>query len=208
MSPSKQSIQKNYFYQIYIIISVKKALPLLTNLTNIQIKQKNEKDQNLVAIITQAENKERMNLNLKVNNLVQETKVLNIARLAKMFVDLFGLDDAFKKVGKYEGQEVELYLIELKGYITFILTSERERFDCITEKAKNPIARLVITVEEDKILDLISRIIRSKNNFLSLINFSRFIIGGKAKIKGSYIAAIKLIRCLMIGKHEVYSYDK
>ena len=185
-----------------------KALPLLTNLTNIKIKQKNEEVQNLVTIITQAENQERMNLNLKANNLIQETKVLNIARLAKMLVDLFGLDDAFKKVGKYEDQEVELHLIELKGYITFILTSERERFDCVAEKAKSPIARLVITVEEEKILDIISKIIRSKNSFLSLIKFSRFIITGKAKIKGSYIAAIKLIRCLMIGKHEVYNYDK
>ena len=66
----------------------------------------------------------------------------------------------------------------------------------------------IITVKEEKILDLISRIIRSKNNYISLIKFSRFIITGKAKIKGSYLAAIKLVRCLMIGNHEVYSTKK
>ncbi|GAG35534.1 unnamed protein product, partial [marine sediment metagenome] len=50
--------------------------------------------------------------------------------------------------------------------------------------------------------------IRSKNNYISLIKFSRFIITGKAKIKGSYVAAIKLVRCLMIGKHKVFGNKK
>jgi len=161
-----------------------------------------------VAFITQIENQENTSINIKADELMRETKVLNIARLAKMLVDLFGLDEPFKKVGKYEGEEIELHLVELEGYITFILTSEKENFDCVAEKAKSPIARLVITVEEEKILDLISRIIRSKNNNISLIKFSRFIITGKAKIKGSYLAAIKLVRCLMIGKHEVFGSKK
>ena len=161
-----------------------------------------------MASITQIKNQESSSINIKADELTRETKVLNIARLAKMLVDLFGLDDAFKKVGKYEGEEVELHLVELGGYITFVLTSERENFDCVAEKAKSPIARLVITVEEDKILDFVSRIIRSKNNYISLLKFSRFIITGKAKIKGSYLAAIKLVRCLMIGKHEVFRHKK
>ena len=162
----------------------------------------------MVTFITQIENQEKTSIDIKADELIRETKVLNIARLAKMLVDLFGLDDAFKKVGKYEGHEVELHLVELEGYITFILTSQRDNFDCVAEKAKNPIARFVITVKEEKILDLVSRIIRSKNNYISLIKFSRFIISGKAKIKGSYVAAIKLVRCLMIGKHDVFSYKK
>ena len=161
-----------------------------------------------MAIITHIENQESSSIDIKADELTRETKVLNIARLAKMLVDLFGLDNTFKKVGKYEGEEVELRLVELEGYITFILTSERGNFDCVAEKAKNPIARLVITVKEENILDLISRIIRSKNNYISLMKFSRFIITGKVKIKGSYIAAIKLVRCLMIGKHEVFDYKK
>ena len=161
-----------------------------------------------MAIITRIENKERVSIDFKADDLIRETKVLNIARLAKMLVDLFGLDEPFKKVGKHEGQEIEMYLTELDGYITFTLTSERENFDCRAEKAKNPIARLVITVEEEKILDVISSIIRSKNNILNLIKFSKFIISGKTKIKGNKIAAIKLVRCLMIGKHEVYDYNK
>lgn len=190
------------------LISLQKSLHLLTKLTNINSEQKVQKNKNLVAFIIHIENQERTSIDIKADELMRETKVLNIARLAKMLVDLFGLDDVFKKVGKYEGEEVELHLVELEGYITFILTSERENFDCVAEKAKSPIARLILTVKEDKILDLVSRIIRSKNNYISLIKFSRFIILGRAKIKGSYLAAIKLVRCLMIGKHEVFSYKK
>jgi len=160
----------------------------------------------MVAFISQIEDQEKTSLDLRADDLIRETKVLTIARLAKMLVDLFGLDEPFKKVGKHNGQEIEMYFTELDGYITFILTSERENFDCVAEKANNPIARLIITVEEEKILSVISSIIRSKNNLFSLIKFLKYIIPGKAKIKGSYVAAIKLVRCLMIGKHEVYSY--
>ncbi len=159
-----------------------------------------------MTIISQIEDQEKASIDFRADDLIRETKVLTIARLAKMLVDLFGLDEPFKKVGKHNGQEIEMYFTELDGYITFILASERENFDCVAEKAKSPSARLIITVEDEKILSVISSIIRSKNNIFSLIRLMKYIIPGKAKIKGSYVAAIKLIRCLMIGKHEVYSY--
>jgi len=183
-----------------------KSLTLLTNLTNIISRQKLQKIKNMVAIISQIEDQEKTSIDIRADDLIRETKVLTIARLAKMLVDLFGLDGPFEKVGKHNGQEIEMYFAELDGYITFILTSERGNFDCVAEKATNPIARLIITVEEEKILGVISSMIRSKNNIFSLIRLMKYIIPGKAKIKGSYVAAIKLIRCLMIGKHEVYSY--
>lgn len=145
---------------------------------------------------------------IKADNLVRETKVLNIARLAKMLVDLFGLDEPFKKIGKREGQEVELYLKELDGYITFALTSDRNKFDTQAEKAKNPVARIIIDVKEEKIIKVISDIIKSKSNIFGLIKLLKYLIPRKAKIKGSYIAAIKLVRCLMIGKNEVYKKKK
>ena len=145
-----------------------------------------------------------INRNIRAENLVRETKVLNIARLAKMLVDLFGLDEPFTKIGNREGQQIEMYLKELDGYITFILTNDRKNFECYVKKAKNPVAKISITVKEDKILTVLSKIIRSKSNIFGLIKLLKYIIPGKARIKGSYIAAIKLVRCLMIGKHEVY----
>jgi len=121
-----------------------------------------------------------------------------------MLVDLFGLDEPFRKIGKLETQEIEMCLKNLDGYITFILSSERANFECYAEKAKNPIAKITINVKEENIIKVLSSIIRSKANLFGLIKLLKYLIPGKIKIKGSYIAAIKLTRCLMIGKHEVY----
>lgn len=47
--------------------------------------------------------------NLRDFNLLKETKLLNIARLAKMLLDLFNLAKQFPKMEKHEGKEVKLY---------------------------------------------------------------------------------------------------
>jgi hypothetical protein len=159
--------------------------------------------------IKQEEPTNNINRDNRAENLVRETKILNIARLAKMLVDLFGLDEPFQKIGKeLEGQEVELYLKNLDGYITFILTSDRQKFECHAVKANNPLAKLIITVKEEKVIKVISDIIRSKSNIFGIIKLLKYIIPGKAKIKGSLKTAIKLVRCLMIGKNEVYNKQK
>jgi len=161
-----------------------------------------------VATINQIDNLKKTSRDIRAENLVRETKVLNIARLAKMLVDLFGLDEPFKKIGKWKGEEIEMYLVELDGYIIFMLASDRKNFDCRVEKANNPVARIIINVEEEKILSVLSSIIRSKNNIFGLMKLLKYLIPRKIKIKGSYVAAIKLVRCLMIGKNEVYKNSK
>jgi hypothetical protein len=161
-----------------------------------------------VEIINQIESIASDERTIKAENLINETKVLNIVRLAKMLVDLFGQDEPFKKVGKLEGKEIELYLKDLNGYITFILTSDRDNFDCHMERAKNPVSTIIINVKENKIIEAISDIIRSKHNLFGLIKLLKYMIPGKAKIKGSYVAALKLARCLMIGKHNVYKNNR
>ena len=161
-----------------------------------------------MATINQIDNLKKTSRDFKAENLVRETKVLNIARLAKMLVDLFGLDEPFKKIGKREGEEIEMYLVELDGYITFVLTSDRKNFDCRVEKANNPVARIIISVEEENIISVLSSIIRSKSNIFGLMKLLKYLIPGKIKIKKSKIAAIKFVRCLMIGKNEVYKNSK
>jgi hypothetical protein len=158
----------------------------------------------MVDIISQIEKFHNLSRETKAENLIRETKILNIARLAKMLIDLYGQEEPFSKVGKYKGKEIELYLKDLDGYLTFILTSDKEQFNCQAEKAKNPAASIIITVKEEKILRVISDIIRSKHNIFGVLKLLKYIIPGKARIKGSYFAALKLARCLMIGKHPMY----
>jgi hypothetical protein len=161
-----------------------------------------------VATINQIDNLKKTSMDIKAENLVRETKVLNIARLAKLLVELFGLDEPFKKIGKWDGEEIEMYFKELDGYIIFTLTSERKNFDCRVEKANNPVARFIINVEEENIISALSSIIRAKSNIFGLMKLLKYLIPRKIKIEGSNVAAIKLVRCLMIGKNEVYKNTK
>jgi hypothetical protein len=158
--------------------------------------------------ITQIEKFHNFNRDFKAENIIKETTILTIARLAKILVDLFGSDDAFKRIGEKAGQEIEIFFKELNGYITFILTSEKDNFDCYVGKAKNPISKVIIAVKKDKILQVFSKIVRSKNNILSLIKLLKYFILSKIKIKGSYLTALKWARCIMIGNHSVYKNDK
>ena len=158
----------------------------------------------MVDNITQIDDTYNTNRNIRAENLLKEAKILNIARLAKMLVDLFGQDKPFKKVGKRANQEVELYFKSYDGYITFILTTERNNFNARAEKSQNPISKITINVKEEKALNVFSNIVRSKNNLFGLIKLLKYLIPRKITIKGSYIAAIKLARCLMIGKHDIY----
>jgi hypothetical protein len=158
--------------------------------------------------MSQIKKSEEANLHSRAEDLVRKTKISNIARLAKMLVDLFGMDEPFKKVGKLQGQEIELYLKELDGYITFVLSSDRVNFDCYVKKAENPKARILINVREDKIITVLSKIIRSKANLFGILKLLKYFISKQIIIKGNFIAALKLSKCLMIGKHDIYKKAK
>lgn len=163
----------------------------------------------MVLSITQEEHINTIDNNIRIEYLIRQTKVSNIARLAKMLVDLFGLDAQFEKVDeKFEGKEIEMHLKELDGYITFIMTSDREKFECRVEKATKPIAKIIIMVHEKEILKVISQIIRSKANIFGIMKLLKYIIPGKAKIKGNLRASLKLVKCLMIGKNNMYKKRK
>ena len=157
-----------------------------------------------MGLIIQAEKSELEERNLRATKLVRETKLLNIARLALMLVDLYGLDNQFKRLKKREGQEIEFVLPSLNGTITFMLTSDKNKFDCKVEKAKNPVSTIILKIKEKDVLKVLSNIIRSKDNIFGILKVAKLYILGKVKIKGSMIAAILLVRSLMIGKNRVY----
>jgi hypothetical protein len=143
-------------------------------------------------------------MNERAFQLLKETKLLNLARLANMLVDLFGLEDGFEQVGKREGQEVEIFIPAFNGYLNFPLVSKKRHFECRAEHAKDPVATVVMNVKEEKVLKVFSEIIRSKANLFGLAKLLPKILTRKIKIKGSLMAALSLVKCLMIGKNEIY----
>lgn len=140
----------------------------------------------------------------RAKELLRETKLLQITKSANIVIDIFGIQKAFDRVKKREGQEIEMYFPALDGSITFTLVSDCRKFDARCRTPSNPAAKIIMNVKDEDILQLISDIMTLKDNIFGLIRMLPKLLTGKIKIKGSLISAIILCRCMMIGKHEMY----
>ena len=161
-----------------------------------------------MAKITQIENSQLIDRNQRAEKLVKDAKLLNFAKLANILIDLFGLNDAFQRIGDREGQEVEMEFPSLGGSLTYTLVSNKEKFECRYGRAKDPIAIIVFNVKKENTIKLLSKIIRLKDNLFGIMRILPKYLTRKIKIKGSLISSIKLCRCLMIGKNKMYTRGK
>jgi hypothetical protein len=143
--------------------------------------------------------------NTKALELLKQARILNFARLANMLVDLFGLEEGFEKVGKRVGQEVELQIPSLNGVLSFTLVSQKADFICRAEEAKQPAATIILKVKKDNVIKVLSNIIKSRANIFGLMKLVPKFLLGKIKVKGSLLTVLALVRCIMIGKNEVYN---
>jgi len=144
-------------------------------------------------------------LTLKAEEIIKETKILQIAKSAMMLIDLFGFEKSFKRIKpKMEGKQVELYFPSLGGSLTMTLVSKKEDFQASYGKANNPAATLIFNVMEENVLKLISDLLVLKDNIYGILKIIPKLLTRKLKIKGSIKTAILLGRILMIGKHEMY----
>lgn len=160
--------------------------------------------------ITQTEDTKFLDKSRGLESMLDDTKLLNFAKLAKILLDLFGFDKPFQKVGKREGREAEFYFPALNGYLTFVLVKNRMNFEPRGGKSKNPTVSITIKVKREKTIEMLSNIVRTKNSWGGILNlFFKYVVTRKIKINGwAYITAIKLFRCLAIGKHEMYEVER
>ncbi len=140
-----------------------------------------------------------------LNPKIQTVRLLNIARLALILVDLYGNEASFTKVRRYDNKEVELMLKSYHGSITFTLSSQKSKFSSKIEKARDPAAIVILNVVKKDVLKVLGGIIRSKYNVIGLTKILRLLILKKIQIKGSIMAALSLARCLMIGNNDIYN---
>ena len=129
---------------------------------------------------------------------------MNLAKRDSMLIELFGCSPAFKRIGKREGQIVEMYFIDLEGSIHFKLVVDRNQFECRFGKPENPTAIIIVKGEREEVIKIVSKVICLKDNLFGLIKILPLFIKRKIKINGSFIAAIKLCRCMMVGKHPMF----
>ncbi len=149
-------------------------------------------------------NSDQMQNTSKAQSLISEAKLLNLARMANILIDLYGLEESFNRIGKREGQEIEMRFPSLNGAFNFTLVSHKENFECRIGQAQEPISIIIINVKAKKAIKAISEIIRLPDNIIGMLKIIPKYLTRKLKIKGSLIAAIKLCRCMMIGKNKMY----
>lgn len=148
-----------------------------------------------------------LNREKKAQDLVNETKILNIARLSKLLIEIYGFKEPFKKIGKREGQEVEFYFPSLNGYLTFVLVKNKDNFEPRLGKSINSISCVTLNVKRDEVVRVVSAIVRTKNNIFGILKFFlKYVFTGKIKMSGSLVATIKLLRCISIGKRKMYKF--
>lgn len=148
-----------------------------------------------------------LNREKKAHDLINETKLLNIARLAKLLIEIYGFNEPFNKIGKREGQEVEFYFPSLNGYLTFVLSKNIDNFEPRKGRSINPISCVTINVKRNDVVRVVSAIVRTKNNIFGILKFFlKYVITRKIKISGSLGAILKLLRCIAIGKREMYKF--
>jgi len=148
-----------------------------------------------------------LNREKRAHDLINETKLLNIARLAKLLIEIYGFNEPFKKIGKREGQEIEFYFPSLNGYLTFILVKNKDNFEPTMGRSKTPVSCVTLNVNRDDVVRVVSDIVRMKFNIFGILRFLfKYIITRKIKMSGSLGATLKLLRCIALGKHEMYKF--
>lgn len=137
-------------------------------------------------------------------DLRKQTIAGNIGRLFQMLVDIYGGDiQSLEKVKKREGQEVQLFFKALETTITLNLS--KVRLKAYMRESENAVATVILNMKEEKLIQVIVDLIRTKNTFAGLLKvFIKYIIPGKIKLKGSWGAAIKVVKLLNIGTHPMY----
>jgi len=158
--------------------------------------------------ITQTENRQLLDKELGLEGMLNETKLLNFARLLKILIDLFGVDEPFHKIGDREGKEIEFFFPALNGYITLVFVKNRMNFEPRVGKSKNPVSRITINVKKDDIIRIVSGMVVGKNNFLGVLKLIfKYYVPRKVKISGSYLSVIKMFKCMAIGKNKMYKAE-
>ena len=123
-----------------------------------------------------------------------------LAQLFRMIIDIYGDKEAKHNLRKNKGREMEFYFASLNGGIVFKATEFSVSAN-VGESA-DPITRVIIFVPEDEIVDTFLPVFKYPPTIYgwTMLIFRYlipFVITRKIKIKGSWLASLRLFRCVM-----------
>ena len=137
-------------------------------------------------------------------DLRKQTIAGNIGRLFQMLVDIYGGEiQSLAKIKKREGQEVQLFFKSLDTTITLNLS--KTRLKAYMRESDSAVATVCLNMNEERLIPVIVDLIKTKNNFVGLLKvLFKYILSRKITIKGSWFAAIQVVKLLNIGTHSMY----
>ncbi len=137
-----------------------------------------------------------------------DAKVSSFARLFQLLTNIFGQDKDMRALAKIEGAEVLGHFPKLKDRYVTLKVANRHVLPFMG-KSEHAIATISFNVPYEGIVPLIVDVIRTKANLLGLVKLVfKYLLPGKVKLKGSLGVAIKIIKCLMVGRHPMYAEEK
>ena len=138
---------------------------------------------------------------------VINARTRNFGKLYLLLVNIFGMDNTIKKVGKREGQEVQVYFKAYDQYMTLTLSSvDLKMRDGPSENAK---ATLKFKMKAEEVIPIVCKVIQMKANIFGLLKLTfKYMLTNKVFFSGSIGAALRASLLLMVGKNPMYKRGK
>jgi len=138
---------------------------------------------------------------------VINARTRNFGKLYLLLVNIFGIDKTIKKVGKREGQEVQVYFKAYDQYMTLTLSSVDLKMR--NGPSENAVATLKFKMEPNKVIPIVCKVIQMKANIFGLTKLVfKYMLTGKVSFSGSIGATLRAALLLMVGKNPMYKKGK
>ena len=153
-------------------------------------------------------NPEQMDRNKLADYLRKQAIIANYGRLIIIIVSNFASEKNLRKLGKREGQEIQIdfpcYDIDPNS-ITFVLT--KLPMDPFIRASNNPKATVIFNVSEEKIIPMLTDIVSTKYNIFGFLKIIfKYILPGRIRYRPKWAIGplIALLSVFLIGKNKIF----
>ena len=141
-------------------------------------------------------------LNRAMDWSYERIKLLVLANLLRISVDVYGASEAKENLKMVEGEEFVLSFPALNGSI--IIQPQGNRILTQVGESEDPVARITINVKDEKIFDVLEDVTKSSPRWGIFKLFFKYILWRRIKIKGSLRKASMTFKSLMFGDNEAF----
>ncbi|MBD3349882.1 MAG: hypothetical protein GF364_00170 [Candidatus Lokiarchaeota archaeon] len=143
-----------------------------------------------------------------IEDIRNGARVSNLARLFQLLTNIFGIKSNREKLESIEGKELALGFPAWGNKYATIKVSDFLLHPSIG-KPDDPASYVIIDVASEEVVPVIIDVIRTPGTIFGLTKLIlKYVLRGKVKVKGNLGVALKILRCLMTGQHQMYDEEK